>query len=76
MTTNAKMPFILLQVVSQQSGQSGYNGLVNSTDPGGNGNHFQYHGKVGVWSAGPNGKIDPGDPATDHENKDNVLSWQ
>jgi prepilin-type N-terminal cleavage/methylation domain-containing protein len=70
--------FYSLQAVSQPSLNStaGYNGLVNTTDNGGNGNHFRYHGKVMVWSAGPNGKIDPLDPVTDRENKDNVLSWQ
>jgi prepilin-type N-terminal cleavage/methylation domain-containing protein len=65
-----------LRSVSQQSGQTGYNGLVNSTDAGGNGNHFLYHGKVMVWSAGWDGKLDPGDPATDWENRNNVLSWK
>ena len=30
------------------------------------------------WSGPParTGKLIPADPATDHENKDNVLSWQ
>jgi len=68
--------FYSLQAVSQQSGQTGYNGLVNTTDAGGNGNHFQYRGKEMVWSAGWDGKLDPGDPATDWENRNNVLSWQ
>jgi len=68
--------FYCQQAVSQQNGQTGYNGLFNPVDAGGNGDHFLYHGKVMVWSAGANGKIDAGDPATDHENKDNVLSWQ
>ena len=67
--------FYCQKEVSQQSGQTGYNGLFNPVDAGGNGDHFLYHGKVMVWSAGANGKIDAGDPATDHENKDNVLSW-
>ena len=65
--------------VSQQSGQTGYNGLINSTDPGGAGDHFQFRGKVMVWSAGPDGKIDPGATAGGPNvgvNKDNVLSWQ
>ncbi len=53
----------------------GLNGLSNP-DTIGTTDNWRYHGKVMVWSAGPNGKIDPGDPATDHENKDNVLSWQ
>jgi prepilin-type N-terminal cleavage/methylation domain-containing protein len=68
--------FYSLQAVSQQNGQAGYNGLVNSTDVNGAGNHFRYHGKVMVWSVGQDGKIDPNDPATDSENKNNVLSWQ
>jgi prepilin-type N-terminal cleavage/methylation domain-containing protein len=68
--------FYCLQKVSQQNGTAGYNGLVNTTDAGGGGDHFRYHGKVMVWSAGANGKIDPTDPATDTENKDNALSWQ
>ena len=55
---------------------SGYNGLFNPVDANGNGDHFYYHGKVMVWSAGPNRKVDSGDPATDRENKDNVLSWK
>jgi prepilin-type N-terminal cleavage/methylation domain-containing protein len=50
----------------------GLNGLT--TD--GTANHFLYHGKVMVWSAGQDGKIDPTDPATDWENRNNVLSWQ
>jgi prepilin-type N-terminal cleavage/methylation domain-containing protein len=68
--------FYSLQAVSKQNGQAGYNGLFNSTDVNGAGNHFRYHGKVMVWSAGQDGKIDSEDPATDSENKNNVLSWQ
>jgi hypothetical protein len=29
-----------------------------------------------VWSAGPDGKIDPVSPANQGANKDNILSWQ
>jgi prepilin-type N-terminal cleavage/methylation domain-containing protein len=66
-----------LKNVSQQNGSSGYFGLVNTTDSGGNGDHFLYHGKIMVWSAGPDGKIDPINlPANAGYNKDNVLSWQ
>ena len=68
--------FYCMQIVSQQSGQTGFNGLVNTTDLGGVGNHFRYHGKVMVWSAGQDGMIDTNDPATDWENKNNILSWQ
>jgi len=56
--------------------QSGYNGLFNPVNTSGASDNFYYHGKVMVWSAGPNKKIDSTDPATDHENKDNVLSWK
>jgi prepilin-type N-terminal cleavage/methylation domain-containing protein len=58
------------------SSQTGYNGLFNPVDSNGQGNHFLYHGKVMVWSAGPNRQVDSGDPATDLDNRDNVLSWQ
>jgi prepilin-type N-terminal cleavage/methylation domain-containing protein len=68
--------FYSLQAVSQQNGQTGYNGLVNSIDAGGNGNHFQYHGSVMVWSAGPDKKIDPKVFANQGVNKDNIISWQ
>jgi hypothetical protein len=49
--------------------------LVNP-DTGGNSDNFRYHGKVMVWSAGPDGKIDPTVNATTGANKDNILSWQ
>jgi prepilin-type N-terminal cleavage/methylation domain-containing protein len=57
---------------NQTATNPGLNGLT--TD--GTVNNFLYHGKVMVWSAGPNKKVDSGDPATDRENRDNVLSWQ
>jgi prepilin-type N-terminal cleavage/methylation domain-containing protein len=52
----------------------GLNGLVQQPD-----NNYAYHGKVMVWSAGPDGKIDPTLPASGANsgvNQDNVLSWQ
>ena len=49
----------------------GLNGLI--LQPDGN---YAFRGTVMVWSAGPNKSIDPDDPATDHENHDNVLSWK
>jgi prepilin-type N-terminal cleavage/methylation domain-containing protein len=59
--------------------QQGYNGLFNPTDLTGASDNFLYHGKVMVWSAGPDGKIDPLSPASGVNagvNKDNILSWQ
>jgi prepilin-type N-terminal cleavage/methylation domain-containing protein len=57
----------------------GFNGLVNSeiSTPG-HQNQFQFHGKVMVWSAGPDGKIDQSGlyNAITGVNKDNVLSWK
>ena len=63
--------------VSQQSGASGFNGLSNpSSNP--NADYFLYHGKVMVWSAGPDKQISstPGVNALQGANKDNVVSWQ
>ena len=71
--------FYSLKAVSQNppssTSQQGFNGLSNP-DANGNSDNFRYHGKVMVWSAGPNGKIDNLDPANDRENRDNVLSWK
>jgi prepilin-type N-terminal cleavage/methylation domain-containing protein len=68
-----------LQSVSQNppnsSSQSGFNGLFNATDANGNGDHFLYHGKVMVWSAGADKTYDTG-PADSGKNRDNILSWQ
>jgi len=57
------------------SSQAGYNGLFNP-DANGQTDNYLYHGKVMVWSAGPNRAIDPVEPANDRENRDNILSWQ
>jgi prepilin-type N-terminal cleavage/methylation domain-containing protein len=59
--------------------QTGFNGLYNP-DTGGQTDNYLYHGKVMVWSAGPDRKIDtatpPTTPANAGVNQDNVLSWQ
>ena len=55
---------------------TGLNGLVQ--DPGvAVPNNWAYRGKVMVWSAGPDGKIDNSGTANANQsfNKDNVLSW-
>jgi prepilin-type N-terminal cleavage/methylation domain-containing protein len=75
--------FYCLSAVSSTSPPSnptsGINGLVNpdTTKP----DNYRYHGKVMVWSAGPDGQIDPaplpsGGSANSGANKDNILSWQ
>jgi prepilin-type N-terminal cleavage/methylation domain-containing protein len=61
------------------SGVSGANsaGLVGLTWHVENGNGaYAFHGSVMVWSAGPNGQVDPNSTAIQGVNKDNVLSWQ
>jgi hypothetical protein len=68
--------FYCLHNVSRQNLQQGYNGLFNPTDPTGTTDNFLYHGKVMVWSAGPDGKIDTTQPANLGVNRDNILSWQ
>jgi prepilin-type N-terminal cleavage/methylation domain-containing protein len=75
--------FYSLQNVSQTASgsQTGLNGLFNPV-ANGNSDNFLYHGKVMVWSAGSDRKIDPtalpagGGSANSGVNKDNVLSWQ
>lgn len=61
------------------SPQKGYNGLFNPTDVTGTSDNFLYHGKVMVWSAGPDGQIDLNSSASGPNagvNRDNILSWQ
>jgi prepilin-type N-terminal cleavage/methylation domain-containing protein len=64
------------KVVSQDNGQTGYFGLMNTADAGGAGDNFIYRGKVMVWSLGPDRKADEGSRADQGVNKDNVLSWK
>ena len=55
---------------------SSLNGLIQ--DPGVAGpDNWAYRGKVMVWSAGPDGKIDnSGSNANQGANRDNILSWK
>ena len=55
-------------------GQKGYNGLFNPDAPGSTDNYL-YHGKVMVWSAGPDRKWSITQRADEGDNKDNILSW-
>lgn len=63
------------RVVSQQSDNQGFNGLVN-TNGTGNSDHFEFSGTVMIWSFGPDGKGDPALEANKGVNADNVLSWR
>ena len=53
---------------------AGLNGL--NGEGGAKPDSYQFHGKVMVWSAGPDGKVDMTKPANADVNKDNILSWQ
>ena len=70
--------FYCQQAVSQNALNSpaGLNGFNNATDVNGIGDHFLYHGKIMVWSAGPDGQFNSGISGNVGVNKDNVLSWQ
>ena len=53
----------------------GLNGLTH--DPGvAAPDNWAFRGKVMVWSAGPDGKIDATTPANQGANKDNVSNWK
>ena len=64
-----------LENVSGQGSATGYNGLFNPTYPG-NLHNYLSRGKVMIWSAGPDKKVDPLAKANAGVNKDNILSWK
>ncbi|HEY5043092.1 MAG TPA: prepilin-type N-terminal cleavage/methylation domain-containing protein [Verrucomicrobiae bacterium] len=67
------------KIVSQNgNGTVGFFGLTSPGFTPQDQNNFQLHGKVMVWSAGPDGKVNStsGMNANQGVNKDNVLSWQ
>jgi prepilin-type N-terminal cleavage/methylation domain-containing protein len=55
---------------------AGFNGLSNPDMSPLHQDNFLFHGKVMVWSAGPDGKVDKTVKANADVNKDNILSWQ
>jgi len=65
--------FYSLTAVSQDSGQTGFNGLFNPT---GRPNEFEHNGPIMIWSFGPDKKFDAAAKANQGLNKDNVLSWK
>jgi prepilin-type N-terminal cleavage/methylation domain-containing protein len=72
----SKDAFYSVSKVSNPTGANSNPGMNGLVDPDNTTDNFQYHGKVMVWSAGPDGKIDPASAANTGLNKDNVLSWQ
>jgi hypothetical protein len=73
---NCRDAFYQNHLVSGINGPSGLKGLVNFSDTNGISDAFEFHGKVMVWSLGPDGKADATKPANVAPNKDNILSWQ
>jgi len=69
--------FYGMNAVSQNaaagSSKTGFYGLVNAT---GTANQFEANGPIMVWSAGPDGRVNPSARADDSVNKDNILSWK
>jgi prepilin-type N-terminal cleavage/methylation domain-containing protein len=61
------------QDTTAASPQTGYNGLLN-VNIATKQDAFLYHGKVMVWSAGPDKQYD-NNSAKSGVNKDNILSW-
>jgi prepilin-type N-terminal cleavage/methylation domain-containing protein len=68
--------FYSRQIVSQKDGKTGFNGLLNTSDAGGNGNNFVYHGNIMVWSFGPDKTASVAANAETVPNKNNILSWK
>ncbi len=64
-------------VGSLTAGYYGVNSPGFTPGPGGSDN-FMFHGKVMVWSAGPDGQVDKTGAVKANQgvNKDNLLSWQ
>jgi len=73
---NCRDLFYCRQSVSQKSGKTGFSGLLNTSDPGGNGNDFLLHGDVMVWSFGQDKKASPAVNAETAPNKDNIVNWK
>ena len=70
--------FYKLTGVSGPNNANNNPGYVGLSNPNGAADNFQFHGKVMVWSAGPDGLVSPGiggQNATLPPNKDNILSW-
>lgn len=73
---NCRDAFYAISKVSQDKAATGFNGLLNSADPTGTTDNFQYRGVVMIWSLGPNRRADKNGPANAGANQDNILSWQ
>ena len=69
-------PFIACRQRRAPAARPGSTVLINRTDNNGAGNYFAFHGNVMVWSAGPDGKVDPTSGANNGVNKDKHLSWE
>ena len=72
----ARDSFYRLPAVSEVPGSNpkqGINGLI--AIPVGGNTFYEANSPVTVWSAGPDGMIDPKDLANKGANKDNIITW-
>jgi prepilin-type N-terminal cleavage/methylation domain-containing protein len=72
---NAVDAFYGQPTVGSSTGVAGGSGMVGLVYQQ-NSSTYNFHGNVMVWSAGPDGKVDPASSAITGANKDNVSSWQ
>jgi prepilin-type N-terminal cleavage/methylation domain-containing protein len=68
--------FYSLSSVSGQGSSTGLNGLLNSRDPAGATDDFEFAGQVMIWSMGPDRTNSTAAKANQAPNRDNVLGWQ
>jgi prepilin-type N-terminal cleavage/methylation domain-containing protein len=54
----------------------GLYGLTRKTDASPSRTYFVGNSQIMVWSAGPDGRAEPGRKANDGLNRDNILSWK
>jgi len=73
---NCQDVFYATSKVSRDNGANGFFGLLNSKDPTGASDDFQYRGGVMVWSLGPDRRAETNLPANAGANRDNILSWK
>jgi hypothetical protein len=72
-----RKPAVSADPSSGTSPKAGLNGLIPTVIGGNTANPvYECNSPVMVWSAGPDGMIDPNSPANKGANKDNILSWK
>ena len=72
---HARDAFYKRKVVSQNTGNIGYNGLV-ATNASGSTDDYELNRGVMIWSLGPDQKANANKLYRDDVNKDNIVGWQ